>query len=56
MSTGASLDQLGSLAIDAALAAGVLLTLLRSRDIFWFWPVHFMLDMAQFYRVVLPTA
>ncbi len=33
---------------DAALGAAVIAVLQRSRDILWFWCVHFVLDMTQF--------
>lgn len=35
--------------IDGALAAAIIYVLQRSRDIVWFWFVHFALDMMQFY-------
>lgn len=34
--------------IDGALASGVIYVLQRSRDIVWFWCVHFAMDMMQF--------
>jgi hypothetical protein len=53
LSGGATLSSLGSLVIDSALAVAILFTLTRARDILWFWPLHFMLDLAQFDRIVL---
>ncbi len=53
LSSGASIGDLGGLMVDFGLAVGILYTLTKSRDILWFWPVHFMLDMAQFDRLVL---
>ncbi len=35
--------------VDGALVSGVILVLQRSRDIAWFWCVHFAMDMMQFY-------
>lgn len=49
---GAGPAELALLLRDAALGAGIILVLQRSRDILWFWPVHFVLDMMQFRQVV----
>ena len=35
--------------IDGALASAVVYVLQRSRDILWFWCLHFAMDMMQFY-------
>lgn len=35
--------------IDALLVSAVVYVLQRSRDILWFWPVHFAMDMMQFH-------
>jgi hypothetical protein len=35
--------------IDGALVSGAILVLQKSRDIVWFWCVHFAMDMMQFY-------
>jgi hypothetical protein len=51
ISEGASLSELGSLAADAALGVAIVAVALRSRDIWWFWCVHFAMDMTQFERV-----
>jgi hypothetical protein len=53
LASGASLGSLGSLLVDCALAVGVLYSLAKSRDILWFWPIHFMLDLTQFDPLVL---
>lgn len=53
LANGASLNELASLAIDFVLAAGIFLTLARARDILWFIPIHFILDMLQFDPVAL---
>lgn len=49
ISGGEPLAEFTSLLADAALGAGVFLVLQRSRDLLWFWPVHFAMDMMQFY-------
>ncbi|MDX1478180.1 MAG: hypothetical protein R3301_10785 [Saprospiraceae bacterium] len=49
LAEGAALAELGSLFIDAFLGIIVLTALSRSRDIWWFFMVHFALDMTQFY-------
>ena len=35
--------------IDGALVSAVIYVLQRSRDILWFWCIHFAMDMMQFY-------
>lgn len=37
---------------DAALGVAVILILQRSRDVVWFWCIHYCLDMMQFAKVV----
>ncbi len=51
VSHGASWNELGGLLRDAGLGIAVLLVLQRSRDVAWFWCVHFCLDMTQFSRI-----
>jgi hypothetical protein len=51
---GASFGELLTLLLDAALGALVLMVLSRSQDIWWFWCVHFAMDMMQFHA--LPPA
>lgn len=46
---GTPWHELGSLLLDTTLGIGVLAVLQRSADIWWFWQVHFMLDMMQYY-------
>jgi hypothetical protein len=48
--SGASASSLGHLVLDAALAVGILTVLQRSADVWWFWMVHFAMDMTQFVR------
>jgi hypothetical protein len=55
LAEGATSGQVLSLLLDAALAALVLIVLRRSQDIWWFWCVHFAMDMTQF-CALLPTA
>ena len=40
--------ELAGLLRDAGLGVAVILVLQRSRDVVWFWCVHFCLDMTQF--------
>jgi hypothetical protein len=47
---GATGLELAGLLRDAGLGVAVILVLQRSRDILWFWCVHFCLDMTQFTR------
>ena len=37
---------------DAGLGVAVILVLQRSRDVVWFWFIHYCLDMTQFAKVV----
>lgn len=48
---GASVIELAGLLRDAGLGVAVILVLQRSRDVLWFWCIHFCLDMTQFARV-----
>ena len=51
VSQGATWADLASLLRDAGLGIAVILVLHRSRDIVWFWCIHFCLDMTQFSRI-----
>jgi hypothetical protein len=51
VSQGATWLELGGLLRDAGLGVAVILVLQRSRDVVWFWFLHFCLDMTQFARV-----
>ncbi len=48
LATGASTAQLVDLLLDAALGVLVLSVVQRSADVWWFWCVHFAMDMMQF--------
>lgn len=48
VSAGASWPEMAGLVRDAGLGIAVVLVLQRSRDVVWFWCVHFCLDMTQF--------
>lgn len=48
MSQGATWFELAGLLRDAGLGVVVILVLQQSRDVVWFWCVHFCLDMTQF--------
>ncbi|AHG89172.1 hypothetical protein J421_1635 [Gemmatirosa kalamazoonensis] len=48
LATGAAASEVARLALDAALGVGVVSVLQRSADVWWFWQVHFAMDMMQF--------
>jgi hypothetical protein len=48
--SGVSASNLGHLILDAALGIGILTVWRRSEDVWWFWMVHFAMDMTQFVR------
>jgi hypothetical protein len=48
VSQGASWLELAGLLRDAGLGVAAILVLQRSRDVVWFWFIHFCLDMTQF--------
>lgn len=48
---GVSLSEFSNLFLDTALGVGVLGVLQRARDIWWFWFVHFAMDMMQYYAL-----
>jgi hypothetical protein len=48
VSQGVTWPELGGLLRDAGLGVAVILVLQRSRDVAWFWCIHFCLDMTQF--------
>ena len=52
LSEGYSFMELGTLLLDSSLGVIVLLALYRSKDVAWFFLVHFVLDMTQFYGVI----
>lgn len=52
LARGTSLSELVALVRDVTLGLVVLGSVLRSRDILWFWPVHATMDLTQFARVM----
>jgi hypothetical protein len=48
LQNGATAAGLGHLVLDAGLAVVVLAVVQTSADIWWFWMVHFAMDMMQF--------
>ena len=48
LATGAAPREIASLVLDAALGVGAIAALRRSADVWWFWQVHFAMDMMQF--------
>jgi hypothetical protein len=51
VSHGATLSELAGLIRDAGLGVLAILVLQRSRDVVWFWCIHFCLDMTQYARI-----
>jgi len=51
LANGVTWVEMQSLVFDALLSIGILTVLQRSSDIWWFWMVHFAMDMMQFYSV-----
>lgn len=49
LADGATLETLSSLFMDTAIGLAVFGAVLRSRNILWFWPIHTVLDLMQFY-------
>ena len=45
---GAAPAEMTGLVVDALLGFMMVRVLIRTGDIWWFWPVHFVLDMTQF--------
>ena len=54
LSAGVGFGEITGLVADAGLGIVVLYYLQRSGDVWWFWWVHFAMDMMQFYAV-MPT-
>jgi len=51
LASGVAIHECIGLVLDAALAVGVLSVVQRSSDVWWFWCVHYAMDMTQFYAV-----
>ena len=49
LANGVTWAEMQSLIFDALLSIGIISVLQRSSDIWWFWMVHFAMDMMQFY-------
>ncbi len=49
LSSGFAVSELGSLFLDAFIGVLVLSAVSKSRDVWWFFILHFALDMTQFY-------
>ena len=49
LSKGATIIELGSLLIDVSIGVIVLGAVSKSKDVWWFFMVHFALDMTQYY-------
>lgn len=48
--TGVTPVEVSHMALDVALGYVVVATVQRSGDVWWFWGVHFAMDMTQFFR------
>ena len=51
ISNGVTWFEAAGLLCDAALGIAVILVLQRSRDVVWFWCIHYCLDMTQFAKI-----
>lgn len=51
LANGVTFGELTSLILDAGLGVAILSVVQRSSDIWWFWCVHFAMDMMQFYSM-----
>lgn len=51
ISNGVTWFEAAGLLRDAALGVAVILVLQRSRDVVWFWCIHYCLDMTQFAKI-----
>jgi hypothetical protein len=51
ITNGVTLAELSGLILDAGLGVAILSIVQRSADIWWFWCVHFAMDMMQFYSM-----
>lgn len=49
LSSGFAITELGGLILDALIGVLVLNAVSKSRDVWWFFMLHFALDMSQFY-------
>ena len=51
LAEGVAINELESLVLDSILAICVISIIQRSADIWWFWCIHFAMDMMQLYAV-----
>ncbi|MEM6767637.1 MAG: CPBP family glutamic-type intramembrane protease [Bacteroidota bacterium] len=49
LADGATLNELSSLLLDVTIGVIILSAVSKSKDVWWFFPVHFVMDMTQFY-------
>jgi membrane protease YdiL (CAAX protease family) len=49
ISKGFPIEEFYSLFLDAGLGFFLIYTINKTKDILWFWMVHFAMDMMQFY-------
>ena len=48
LAEGASINDLSSLVLDTGLGVMVIGAIIVSRNVWWFWPVHAVMDLTQF--------
>jgi hypothetical protein len=51
LAEGASINDLSSLLLDTGLGVLVIGAIIVSRSVWWFWPVHAVMDLTQFLKV-----
>lgn len=51
LAEGAQMAELGSLVLDTGLGVMVIGAIIVSRNVWWFWPVHAVMDLTQFLKV-----
>jgi hypothetical protein len=51
LAEGAQMSELGSLVLDTGLGVLVVGAIIVSRNVWWFWPVHAVMDLTQFLKV-----
>jgi hypothetical protein len=51
LAEGVALNELGSLVLNTGLGVVVIGAIIVSRNVWWFWPLHAVMDLTQFLRV-----
>jgi len=50
LAEGAGLSQLSTLLLDTGLGVLVIGAIITSRNVWWFWPIHAVMDLTQFLK------